>query len=873
MKARIILKPLLPFLLSLSIILHVPAQEQSISEFIAQVQKSLETRDFPSYLACFSSDLRAKEEASIQKIFEGLKMDSASVFKASKVHQMGNEARIYLQALFQNSFSTVIETWNLVLFEIDGKWQIKEKKVVGDYSTLYKVEIPSDRVERAQLVEIEHADIKLSFEDVILFYDNVPNLETALLILGDGHLHFSPSDPKERHLLEMVYKKSFLEDTINYAYVRFSNRFFEENIKIVKESKEKNMPVSESRRNEAYSLFVKHYPRSFTVENSLNGKLLSFLPQGDQAVIDFKGKKLGDMTYIYSPFADEEINLFQWKDDKIINLYSPVRDEQERKLFISFIQMFKVKRYHIDIDFDPDQSYLSGKANVEIESKVPTLDRVKFRFNPELDILRIHDQERRDLFYSQDKLRKFLYVYFVQPPPPNKPYSIEIFYRGRLVPPKETADVISAAQVQYDAGYDYTHQKFDTHFFSRRALWYPAPADEDYFKARLRIIVPPEYTCISNGELVEQTRLNDVEEVERIEKMGSSVYIFETKYPLKYLSFIVGKFSKEGEDAESLPLRLYYSAFSLFQRRDLVEEAKDIIRFYESKFGPYPYEKLSIVRRTWSSSGGNSPASFIVLNELPRTANDTRLVTNRGPVDLSRWKEYFIAHEIAHQWWGQGVTWKTYHDQWLSEGLAQFAAVLYLKEKYGNKAFSYILKRFSQWAEKKSEWGAITLGSRISYFDFDAFQAIVYNKSSLVLYMLKDLIGEDLFFAGLKEFFRRHQYGAAGTNDFINIINEISGRNLRAFFKKWLDSYVLPEVRVSQSLEKKSDGRYILRLRISQLKEPFVFPLWIEWKENGKRVEKRVIIDERKKTFDFELRNKPKKIKINPNKAVPGKFS
>jgi hypothetical protein len=871
-KTRIILKTFLPFLLFLSIILYIPAEEQSIYEFIAQLQTSLETRNLASYLASFSSDLRAKEEVRIQRIFDVLKMDSASIFKASKVQQTGNESSVYLQAFFQNSFSSVIETWNLSLFQIEGRWQIKEKNVVGDYSTLYKVEIPSDRIERAKLVEIEHADIKLSFKDAILFYDNVPNLETALLVLGDGHLHFSPSDPKEKHLLEMIYKKSFLEDTLKYAYLRFSNLFFEKNIKIEKESEKSNLPVSNARRNEAYSLFVKHYPRSFTVENSLNGKLFSILPQGDQAVIDFRGKKLGDLTYIYSPFSREQINLYRWKDEKVINLYSPVRDEQERMFFISFTQMFEVKRYSIDIDFDPSQSYLSGKANIEIESRVQTLDRVKLRFNPELDILRIYDQERRDLFYNQDKLRKYLYVYFVHPPPQNKPYSIEIYYRGKLVPQMETADAVSAGQIQYGERYDYTQYRFDTYFFSRRAFWYPAPPDDDYFNARLKIIVPPEYTCVSNGELVEQTRLNHVEEVERIGKRGSRVYTFETKYPLKYLSFIVGKFTKEKEDVESLPLRLYHSAFSLFQRRDLVEEAKDIIRFYETKFGPYPYEKLSIVRRSWPASGGHSPASFIVLNEFPRVPNGTHLISKRGPVDLSRWKEYYIAHEIAHQWWGQGVTWKTYHDQWLSEGLAQFAAVLYLKEKYGNRTFSDILKKFSQWTEKKSEWGPITLGSRIGFFDFDAYQTIVYNKPALVLNMLKDMIGEELFFKGLNEFFRRHQYGVASTYDFISIIEEISGKNLGDFFGNWFNSYVLPEVRVSQSVEKKSEGKYIMRLIISQAKDPFVFPLWIEWKENGERVEKKIIIDKRNKRFDFELRNKPKKIKINPNRAVPGKF-
>jgi len=238
------------------------------------------------------------------------------------------------------------------------------------------------------------------------------------------------------------------------------------------------------------------------------------------------------------------------------------------------------------------------------------------------------------------------------------------------------------------------------------------------------------------------------------------------------------------------------------------------------------------------------------------------MITNRGPVDLSRWKEYFIAHEIAHQWWGQGITWQTYHDHWLSEGLAQFSAVLYLKEKYGNRVFSDILKKFSQWTEKKSEWGPISLGSRLSYFDYDAYQTIIYNKTSLVLNMLIDLLGEGVFFRGLEEFFRKHQYGAASTNDFINTFKEISGKNLRTFFKNWFDSYTLPEVRVSHSFEKEDEGGYILKLRVTQLKESFIFPLLIEWEENGKQVTKRVIIDDRRKTFDFELGSKPKKIEI-----------
>jgi len=859
------------FILSFSLLflsLEISAQEDSFHTFIAQMQKSLDEKDIPAYLENFSEDLRAEEESKIIRKFDQFQMESATLFKSGKLSQSGNEAKIYLQALFQNSFSVIIENWGLSLIQVEDRWQVTKKNVIGSISTLYKIKIPSEKVERVKSIEIEHVDIKISFKDALLFYDNIPGLETALLIVGKGRLHYSPSDLQERHQLDLIYKKSFLEDELPYAFLRFSNYFFQDKIKI--EKGQDDIQVSEKERNNAYSLFSKHYPQSFTVENSLNRELYSSLPQGDEVVFDLDGKKLGDLTYIYSPFADEEVNFYRWKDEKIINLYSPSLGEKQRRMFVSFGEMFEVKSYKIEIDFNPKQYFISGKARVEVESKVGSLERVKLKLNPKLEILRIHDEQMHELFYSRDKLREFLYIYFIDPPPKERPYTIEIFYRGKIVPPVQVEDVVSGFSPG-EKKISFIPQTFDTYLFSRRSYWYPSPADDDYFKAQLRIIVPAGYGCVSIGELIEQTKLNSVERVEEVDKIGSSVYIFEAKNPVKYLSFIVGGFTKVKEDANFPPLKLYASSSIYYQKKGLVEEAKRIVQFYEDKFGPFPYEKLSIIQRSWSSSGGHSSPSFIVLNELPKLEEGEQYVNVRSPVDLSRWREYFIAHEIAHQWWGQGVTWRTYHDQWISEGLSQFAAALYLREKHGEGAFSLILKKFSRWTEKSSRWGPISLGSRISFINYRAYQSIIYNKSSLVLNLLKDLLGEDVFFEGLREFFKNHIYSVASTGDFRKTFEQVSGKDLGAFFECWFDSYTLPEVRVSHSLQKGKDG-YILEFRANQPKEIFVLPLWVEWMENGERVKKLLIIDEKNKEFEFEVKDKPKKIRINPDDALPGKF-
>lgn len=859
--------------LSLSFLLSAPLfpQDQTINDLLSRMQESLKRNDVQAYLQNFSPEIRDREEARIKDLYDQFQIEDVALYKAKTGSSEEDKVKIYLKALFQNTYAAVIETWQLALQKEKNRWLIKEKTMIGEAKEFYDVMIPSERSEKVKIIEIEHVDIKITFKNATVFYDNIPGFETALLVIGNGTLHFSPSDPKEKHQLEMLYKKRVLEDRLKYAYLRFSDFFFNSNIRIMREEDEKKSQASRIERNEAYRLFGKLYSRSFTIENSLNGKLLSFLPKGDEAVFEFEGQKIGKFTYIYSPFSTEEVNLFQWKGEKIISLYSPRANENttSKQMFVSFGQMFDVRSYHIEIAFTPNEHYLSGKAKIYINPEVRYLDGLRFKFNPDLEILRIYDDERRQLFYTQDKLRKILYVYYFQSPPKDKLSSIEIFYRGKLIPPRQMADVIAGSQ--FSETVSYPPPRYDTYLYSQSAYWYPAPADEDYFKAYLKIIVPPEYMCISNGELIEKIRLNGIEKVEELEMIGNNAYVFETKYPLKYLSFIVGRFNKVQEDTEPLSIQVFESKDLRYQPGRPLMEAKEILRFYENKFGPFPFEKLAIVQRVWSTSGGHSPSSFIILNNLPQMPRRGQYVNVGSPVDFSRWKEYFIAHEIAHQWWGQGVTWKSYHDLWLSEGLAQFSSILFLSEKYGDKVLLSILKKLSRWTEKKSEWGAITMGSRLSYFDFEAYQSIIYNKTSVVLNMLKDFLGEDTFFKGLRKFFADHKYGAASTNDFIRTFKEISDYDLTSFFKVWFDSHTLPRVKVSHSLKNRGE-KYLLEFTVLQEKGVFVFPLWVEWSLDGEKVVEKLLVDKKMSKFSFELNDRPGKIKVNTNKAIPGKF-
>ncbi len=843
---------------------------QTPEALFGQVQTALQHKDIQGYVDLLSPELKAIEQERLKTFFEDFKMDSVKLRLAGKRVESETQTRLFLQVYFQNAYSAIIEAWQLLLTAHDGRWTITARDVKTNLTTLYKIKIPSERVERARVVEIRHQDIRLSFRDAAVFYDNLPGIETALVVVGKGTVDFTPSDAKEKHQMELLYKRRFLEDDLEYLYLRCSNGFFASNVKI---EKGQGLPeVSSFEQAKAAGVFSRNYSRSFTIQNSIDGELLSFLPQGEEAVFEFKARKAGELTYIYYPFSDEEVDLYDRTRDRIISLYSPTdeKDGQGKKFFISFGEKFEVQNYELDVSYSPAQFYLSAKARIRVAAKVGTLNSLKFRFNPDLEIIKICDGDKRELFYTFDKLRKTIYVYLISPLERKEGAWIEVYYRGHISPPVPATDVIAQAPFQQSVRF---FPRYDTYFFTQAGDWYPSPPEEDYFLVRLKVIVPPEYKCLASGEMVERSRWTEMNDVVELEKAGNAIYTFETRRPVKYISFILGKFEKRKEWKNPVPIQAFVSDQVLNDDPDLFDRAKGILDFYTRFFGPFPYEKLGILLRPWSTAGGSSPPSFVVLNQAPWDSAERfggRKIDTA--VNLSQWDDYFLAHEIAHQWWGQGVSVLTYRDQWLSEGLAQFAAASYLRDRYGPRDFAMILGKFTHWTNRKSAKGAIAMGSRLSFYDFDAYQAVIYDKSALALFMLQDIVGENAFRAGLQDFFAAHKYTAARTSQFVAAMEKASAQDLGEFFDGWFQSYELPDIQTSWSEETSPAGAR-LRVHVAQLKGRFHFPLWVEWTSGGKVQRAMAVIRDSNQDAVFNVSGPVSHVRINPDKEVPGKFS
>ncbi|MGB9004305.1 MAG: M1 family aminopeptidase [Candidatus Aminicenantales bacterium] len=843
---------------------------QGLDDLAAKLRASIMDKNSTAYVDFFAPAIREQEAVFQRRLFEIFTMDRASFFLSSEKAVAADDGRVFFQAIFENDYSAFVQYWELRLERNGGGWLIADKLVRGDLGLLYKIKLPSERVELASRVEISHQDISLTFTNALVFYDNIPGLETALLVMGPGLVSYRPSDPKEEHQLELAYRTRQLQEKIEYAFCRFSDSFFNENIRIEQNEASRPVALSEAVRTRAAALFDKHYPRFFTVVSSLGRERLSFLPQGEEAILEFQTSQKKEFSYIFTPFAQEEIHLIEQPRQRLINLYSPPGQGAGKNMFISFQEKFDVQHYDLEVRFWPQTTWLSVRARVFVLSNRDSLDSLKFRLNRDLEIVRILDSKGRELFYTQDKLRDLLYIYLLESCNQNTIFSLDIHYRGRLLPPEQTTDIVSAGQ--FGETLILTPPRYDSFLFSRSAAWYPEPSEEDYFTAQQSIIVPPEYSCQANGLLQERSTFNGPPTEGEPNKSGRVMFVFNTQKPVKYLSFIVGDFDLEGEIAQPLPVS-YYVTSNMFLRKLTISTISEILDFYEALFGPFPYEKLAVIHRLWSSGGGHSPASFAVLNELPRSVESNQPFLNAAsPVDLSRWKEYFVAHEIAHQWWGQGLTWKSYRDQWLSEGLAQFGTTQFLRRKYGERTYTSIMDRFCQWTDKLSVWGQISLGSRLSFLNFDAYQAILYNKTSAVLNLLQEIIGPEAFWSGIRDFFSRHRYGAASTGDFIQAMEQASGRKLDVFFGPWFDSYTLPEARIILSEVKKGQERF-LQVEVNQKSDVFIFPLWLEWSEAGNKINRKIIVETKEASFSLPFRGWLAEVKVNPVRLVPGRLT
>ncbi len=202
------------------------------------------------------------------------------------------------------------------------------------------------------------------------------------------------------------------------------------------------------------------------------------------------------------------------------------------------------------------------------------------------------------------------------------------------------------------------------------------------------------------------------------------------------------------------------------------------------------------------------------------------------------WDEVFRAHEVAHQWWGIGVDFASYHDQWLSEGFSTFSGLWYLQTVRGsNEQYFDLLRRWkSSIVLRGSEPGPIWLGRRVFATrddDLDDYQTIIYQKGAWVVHMLRILtldlktMSEDRFTGIMKDFYRKYEGRRASTEDFRRVVEKHTGNDMAWFFDQFVYGAEIPTYKVAHRSEQGSDGQWRVKLRVRQEGVPDGFQMYV----------------------------------------------
>jgi aminopeptidase N len=267
---------------------------------------------------------------------------------------------------------------------------------------------------------------------------------------------------------------------------------------------------------------------------------------------------------------------------------------------------------------------------------------------------------------------------------------------------------------------------------------------------------------------------------------------------------------------QGVPLQTWVFPQDRTAGRTLFEEtSRQAMDFFSARIGPFPYEKLANVQAA-GYAGGMENATAIFYGEKGVAAG-------RGPV----------VHEIAHQWFGNSVTEHDWDDVWLSEGFATYFALLYMEQFDGRDAFVEGLTRARATVIAAEQNQPDTPIIHRNLRDMSrVLNPFVYQKGGWVLHMLRGEIGTERFWAGIREYYRRHRDGNASTDDLRQVMEQVSGRDLRPFFRQWLMRPGVPQVSLSW---RHDPARQAVEVTVTQTQpgEPFAFTLDVRVSPTG----------------------------------------
>jgi aminopeptidase N len=315
---------------------------------------------------------------------------------------------------------------------------------------------------------------------------------------------------------------------------------------------------------------------------------------------------------------------------------------------------------------------------------------------------------------------------------------------------------------------------FSENWFHNARQWLPT-IDHIADKATAEFIITTraEYQVISNGLLMDQVDLpgslrrthwsQDVAVSPWLYSLGIAHFIVHYEAPVKGIQLSFWAFPQDADKG----------------LKALERDARGAFEFFSENIGPYAYQKLAHVEAA-GMGGGTEHATNIFYGEKSVTAGNAPVV-----------------HETAHQWFGDAVTESDWNDVWLSEGFATYFTLLYTEHAAGRDAFLDGLRRSR---DRVLQLEKTQPDTPVVHVNFDESEPngpnnqLVYQKGGWALHMLRDQIGTEAFWRGIRLYYQAHMNGLASTADLRGAMEQASGQDLSWFFNQWLTRSGVPTV-------------------------------------------------------------------------------
>ncbi|MCF7804398.1 MAG: M1 family metallopeptidase [Candidatus Marinimicrobia bacterium] len=388
--------------------------------------------------------------------------------------------------------------------------------------------------------------------------------------------------------------------------------------------------------------------------------------------------------------------------------------------------------------------------------------------------------------------------------------------------------------------------------------WFPC-FDYPNEKASSEIIVTVDekYFALSNGKLLETTHNKE---------SGEKTYHWKQEIPhVSYLiSLVVGEYVEHTDYYEDIPVSYYVAPGMEEEGARSFGKTPDMVKFFSEKLNfKYPYEKYAQIAVEDFVFGGME-------NTTATTQTALTLHDERAHLDFE--SEPLVAHELAHQWFGDLLTCKEWNHAWLNEGFATYFEALYREHDKGDDEFRYALHenatRYFGEDSKKYRRPIVVDKYREP---IDVFDRHLYEKGSLVLHMLRCELGDETFWDVMHHYVTKHQQQNVETIDLIRAIEDVTGRNMKKFFDQWVFGAGYPELEVNYTWNPDENGdsgtAKVIVKQTHEIEDDtplFDFPVEIRFVLPKDEVSESLRINEKEQVFYFNLEQKPEQFLFDP---------